>query len=105
MPSNSCVLQTKVIALATILMSIPLLLSFNIKYQWFPRGLGYALLFFWGLVSVIAVPILLAVGIVLWIVFSRTCDRSAVRWGIWGIVVGFIAEIIFIAARYSPPTL
>jgi hypothetical protein len=105
MPNDSRSSEKKAVALGTIFMSVPLLLSFNIKYQWFPEGVGYLLLFYWGLLSVFVVPILLAIGITLRIVYSKTSDGSALKWGLWGVVVGLVAEMVFIAARYSPPTL
>ncbi len=45
-------------------MSIPLLLSYNIKNLVFPEGLLFAWLFFWSLASVPLVPILLVIEIV-----------------------------------------
>jgi hypothetical protein len=36
------------IAVLTVVMSVPLLLSYNIKYQKFPHGLHYLFLYFWG---------------------------------------------------------
>jgi len=105
--SDSYVAEKKAVAVATIFMSIPLLLSFNIKYQWFPNGIAYGFLFFWGLLSVLVVPALLAITVVLTlrIALRKTPDRSALKWLIWAASIGLIAEIIFIAARLSPPTL
>jgi hypothetical protein len=95
----------KTIAIITIAASIPLLLSFNIKYQWFPQGL-YGLLYFSGLLSVVVVPILLlsSVVIAIWIQVSpNDVKRMAFRWNLLSILIAGIAEVIFLAARYSPP--
>lgn len=51
------------LAIITIIMSIPLFLSYNIKHVVFPEGLPFVILFSWGLVSVFLVPILLLVEI------------------------------------------
>lgn len=52
------------LAIFTMIMSIPLFLSYNIKHLVFPKGLLFAWLFFWGLASVSLVPILLILEIV-----------------------------------------
>lgn len=52
------------LAVLTMIMSVPLFLSYNIKYIIFPKGLPFAFLYFWGLASVPAVPILLVLEIV-----------------------------------------
>jgi hypothetical protein len=49
----------KPLAFLTALMSIPLLLSYQIKYQRFPEGLPYLFLYFGGLTSVFLTPALL----------------------------------------------
>jgi hypothetical protein len=51
------------LAILTMIMTIPLFLSYNIKYVVFPEGLTFGLLYFWGLASVGLVPILLIVEI------------------------------------------
>jgi hypothetical protein len=108
MQTNSYSAEKKAVALATIVMSIPLLLTFNIKYQWFPEGLLYEILFFWLiLLSIWVVPVLLLILIVLGLLMvrSKASDRSALRWVLWGIAIGLIAEVIFLAAVNSPPVL
>ena len=45
-------------------MSIPLFLSYNVKYFVFPEGLPFAFLYVWFLASVFFVPILLLLEIV-----------------------------------------
>ena len=97
-------MQAKLIAIATIIMSIPLMLSFNLKYQWLPQGILYFALFFSIALSFYAVPVLLAVGIIvgLRIYRSDTADHSLLKWSLWGTSVGLIAEIVYIAARLSP---
>ena len=48
----------------TVVTSIPLLLSFNIKYAGFPQGLPYVFLYFGGLLSVFVTPALVLLGLV-----------------------------------------
>jgi hypothetical protein len=97
-------MAVKSIAIATIVMSTPLMLSFNLKYQWLPQGILYFALFFSIALSFYAVPCLLAIGIILGLrlYFSETADHSLLKWSMWGTSVGLIAEIIYIAARFSP---
>jgi hypothetical protein len=94
------------LAVITMVMSIPLLLSYNIKYQWFPQGLPFAMLYFGGLLSVYVTPVLLLLEFVLliWTLLSSNISKkTSVRWNLVGVVVAATAELVFIAARYSPP--
>ena len=96
----------KLLAIATVLASIPLLLSFNIKYEWFPPGIAYATLFFAGLVSVFVTPVLLIIGflVMIWIAKSSDVSRkSLLRWNLAAIAIGSVAELVFVAARHSAP--
>jgi Na+/H+-dicarboxylate symporter len=96
---------SKSISVTTAIASIPLILSFNIKYQWFPRA-GYAYLFFAGLLSVLVVPLLLVIGLVIAVANLRSTNqwrRANLRWNLIGVLIAVVAEIIFLAARYSPP--
>jgi hypothetical protein len=49
--------------LLTVVTSIPLLLSFNIKYVGFPQGLPYVFLYFAGLLSVFVTPAHVLLGL------------------------------------------
>lgn len=97
----------KRLALLTVVMSIPLLLSYNIKYQKFPEGLAYGLLFYWGLLSVFVVPVLLILGLVtstrIFVSSEASSKSSLLAWNLSGILVGAIAEVVFMAARNSTP--
>jgi len=97
----------KRIALLTVVMSIPLLLSFNIKYVWFPQGLTYLFLYFWGLLSVFVTPALLLLGfaatIRIWLSSEEPNKTYLFTWNSLGLLVGVIAEVIFVAARNSRP--
>lgn len=96
---------SKSIALLTVVMSIPLLLSYSIKYGWFPQGLPFLFLFFWGLLSVWVVPLLLVVDLafVLWISGSSDVSKKPfLRWNLLGLAIAVMAELMFVAARYSP---
>jgi hypothetical protein len=61
---NMLIENSRALAIVTMIMSLPLFLSYNIKYAVFPEGLLFAYLFFWGLASVPLVPTLLLVEIV-----------------------------------------
>lgn len=90
----------------TIAMSIPLLLSYNIKHFAFPAGYPYVVLYTWGLLSVLIVPILLLVECVVTfrIVVSEFTDRrSALFWNILAISIALIAELTFVIVRNGPP--
>jgi hypothetical protein len=90
---------TKILAIATIVMSIPLLLTYNVKYQKFPEGLLYFLLFFWWLLSFWVVPVLTLVGVVLTVSFVTSSDgsrRILWRWSLPGVLVGLAAEVIVV---------
>jgi hypothetical protein len=98
--------MTKTLAVATVIVSVPLLLSFNIKYQLFPEGLPYALLYFGGLLSVYLTPVFLISGLIVRARILRSPDISkeaSLRWNLVGVIIAVIAELVFIAARYSPP--
>jgi hypothetical protein len=97
----------KRIALLTVVMSIPLLLSFNVKYGWFPQGLPYLFLYFGGLLSVFVTPALLLFGFVttirIWLSPDGSNKAYLFTWNSLGLLVGVIAEVIFVAARNSRP--
>lgn len=92
----------------TIAMSIPLLLSYNIKHLVFPAGYPYVVLYTWGLMSVLIVPILLLVECVVTfrivVASEYIADRtSALFWNILAISIASIAELTFIIVRSGPP--
>jgi hypothetical protein len=93
------------LALLTVVMSIPLLLSFNIKYVWFPQGLPYIFLYSWGLLSVLVTPVLMLLGIIttihIWLSSDVKSKASLFAWNSLGLCVGIIAELVFVAARNS----
>lgn len=93
----------KWIALLTVVTSIPLLLSFNIKHVWFPQGLPYLFLYFGGLLSVFVTPAFAVLGFVttirIWLTSERSNNTSLFGWNSLGLFAGIIAEVIFVAAR------
>ncbi|MGA9978737.1 MAG: hypothetical protein WBQ08_08890 [Candidatus Sulfotelmatobacter sp.] len=92
------------LALVTMVMSVPLLLSYNLKFGPFPRGLVYALAWSWSVVSYFAVPALLATECVVtgWIVLKRTgTERSAVLpWHILAILLAILGETVAIVVSH-----
>jgi|SRR5882724_3237573 len=99
--------SVKTVALLTAIMSMPLLLSYNVKYQIFPNGIWYLLLYYWALTSVFVVPILITSGLVVLarILMSRTdLGRPALlRINLLGLTIGLIAECVFLIVRKGRP--
>jgi FtsH-binding integral membrane protein len=97
----------KPLAFLTALMSIPLLLSYQINYQRFPEGLPYLFLYFGGLTSVFLTPALLVLSVATTIRIRTSSDLSnktpLLAWNLAGILVGSVAEFIFLLARKSQP--
>ena len=99
--------QSKWLPVATITMSIPLFLSYNIKYGVFPEGVPYVILFTWGLLSVIAVPILLFIEcfVILRIVKSAHIanKKSLLIVNVVAIITASIAGLICFVVRNGSP--
>ena len=97
----------KLLAALTAVMSIPLLLAFNIKYGWLPQGPPYIFVYSWALLSFLVVPVLLFLGLVTTIrifLSSDAANRSTrLAWNSMGMLVGMVAEVVFLAARNSTP--
>jgi hypothetical protein len=94
-------------SLLTVVISIPLFLSYNIKYQRFPEGIPYVLLYTSGLLSVWVTPVLVLLGLVVCVRIlqrSGAPDRAAcLAWNVPGVLVAVIAEVVFIMVRRMPP--
>jgi hypothetical protein len=97
----------KWIALLTVVTGLPLRLSFNIEYAWFPQGLPYVFLYFADLLSVFVTPALVFLGLVttirIWLSPEGADQRSVFGWNSLGLLVGGIAEVVFVATRNSKP--
>jgi len=95
--------NSKVLAIITVIMSIPLFLSYNIKHVLFPEGLPFVFLFSWGLVSVFLVPILLLIEIVvLWTLLQSPGDNLGsihVMYTICSICVAILSIAVFYVVR------
>jgi hypothetical protein len=104
---NMSLMQSKWLPVATITMSIPLFLSYNIKYGVFPQGVPYVILFTWGLLSVIAVPILLLIEcfVILRILKSAYIanKKSLLIVNAVAIIIASIAGLIFVVVRNGSP--
>lgn len=91
-------LSTRFLPAFTILMSMPLLLSWNLKFGPFPTGPLYATLWSWSLLSYFLVPVLLAIEAVL---VGRSVLRSHrplrnQRFHVLAISIAAIGEILAI---------
>ncbi|MGB6199623.1 MAG: hypothetical protein WBF35_08755 [Candidatus Acidiferrales bacterium] len=93
----------KTLAVLTIVSSIPLLLSFNVKHQWFPRmsdafhssAMSFSL-------TVLPIFVLLGVIVTICILASRDISKkTALRWNLTGIFVAVISVLILAAAVHS----
>lgn len=94
------------LAVSTIVMSLPLLLSYNLKFGPFPSGIIYALAWSWSVVSYLAVPALLAAECIVtgWIVSkTRGVDRATLLpWHILAILLAILGETIAIVVGRRP---
>jgi hypothetical protein len=88
------------LAIFTMVMSVPLLLSYNLKFGPFPSGLIYALVWSWSVLSYFAVPVLLVAECIVsgWIGLKYAgAERTApLRWHILAILVAGIGETVAI---------
>jgi hypothetical protein len=96
-------MHSKGLSVATITMSIPLLLSYNIKYGVFPEGMPYVFLYTWGLLSVIAVPILLFTECVVTLRLIKSPyiadKKSLLVLNVVAMTIASIAGLIFVIVR------
>lgn len=93
------------IAIITMIMSIPLFLSYNIKHVVFPEGLTFVFFFSWGLVSVPTVPILLLIELVvlrhLLAYPEATAGSAQVIYTACAIFVAIAAIAVFLFVRVA----
>jgi hypothetical protein len=86
------------LALFTMVMCLPLLLSYNVKFGPFPSGLVYALAWSWSVISYFSVPPLLAAECIVtgWIVLkTRGVDRATLLpWHILAILLAILGETV-----------
>ena len=89
----------------TLLMSIPLLMSYNVKYGVFPHGLSYLLFWAWALISVWFVPVLLIVELVQFLRFLKDPTKrrlgGRLQWHLAALCVAIVGEITFLVVRSS----
>lgn len=94
------------LALSTMVMSLPLFLSYNLKFGPFPSGLTYALAWSWSVVSYLSVPALLAAECIVtgWIVLKGSgVDRmTLLPWHILAILLAILGETIAIVVGRRP---
>jgi len=87
------------LAVATIVMSIPLFASYPIKHTLFP-GYAFVAMFTWGLIAVLAVPILLGCEfLIIVIAFRRHADRAQIRIHEFAAIIAILAEGVFLYVR------
>jgi len=81
-------------------MSVPLLLSYPIKYPislFHPGGI-YLFFYTWALLSVVVVPILILINIILICI-----GEIDLRWNVFSLSVAIISEVVFLIVRKLPP--
>ena len=87
------------LAVATIVMSIPLFASYPIKHTLFP-GYAFVATFTWGLIAVPAVSILLSCEfLIILIALRRHTDRAQMRIHEFAAIIAILAEGVFLFVR------
>jgi len=100
------VLGSRQFGMLTLVMSLPLLFSFQLKTPpSFLQGLPFILIWTWAVVSAITVPILTGLEIIACVYQLRRRDqgeaKAALPFHATALVVAITAEIVFISARRS----
>src|SRR5437879_98931 len=98
------VLGSRQFAMLTLGMSLPLLFSFQLKTPpAFLQGLPFILIWTWGVVGAITVPVLTGLEIVACIFHLRRLDqgeaKAALPFHATALVVAIVADIVFMSAR------
>lgn len=94
--------MSKYLAIVTIVMSVPMLLSYNLKFGPFPPGIIYAAVWSWAIVSYFLLPVLLVVefGFAAWVAFRTVGpERKVLSWHIVAILIAVAAETTAIFVR------
>jgi hypothetical protein len=97
-------LGSRQFAMLTLGMSLPLLFSFQLKAPPdFLQGLPFVILWTWGVVSAIAVPVLAGLEIVACVFHRRRRNQgeATLLFHATALVVAIVAEIVFLSARRS----
>ena len=98
------VLGSPQFAMLTLGMSLPLLFSFQLKTPPdFLQGLPFVMLWTWGVVSAITVPVLAGLEVAACVLHlrHRGQDEAALLFHAPALVVAIVAEIVFVSARRS----
>jgi hypothetical protein len=93
---------SKFIAIITIVISVPLLLSYNLKFGPFLPGIIYAVVWSWAVVSYFLVPVLLAVelGVGAWVAFKTVGpERKVLSWHVAAALIAVAAETTALLVR------
>lgn len=80
-------------------VSLPLFCTYAIKHTLFPPGYLFVALYSTALVSVVAVPIVIAAELVLVALAMKRKNLDARRWHVLGLAVAALAEIVFLVCR------
>ena len=91
-------------AFFTILMSVPLLLSYNLKFGPFPSGPLYAIVWTWAILSYFAVPVLLATELILlvWSTVGRSTSAPVWPWHALALLIAAVGEsLALFVSRHS----
>ena len=100
------VLGSRQFAILTLGMSLPLLLSFQLKTPpAFLQGLPFILIWTWAVVSAITVPVLTGLETVACVFHLRRRKQSEMKLALplhaTALVVAILAEIVFVSASRS----
>jgi hypothetical protein len=81
-------------------MSLPLFASYPIKHVLFSQGYFFVVVYTWGLIAVLAVPVLLAAEVVMVVVALRgNAGPGVVRLHAGACCVATAAEVVFLYVR------
>ena len=88
------------LAALTIIMSVPLFASYQIKHVLFSPGYLFVTLYTWGLIAVLLVPVLLVIEIIFVVVaLRRNASSRVVGLHAVAIAVAVSAEALFLFVR------
>jgi hypothetical protein len=96
--------HSRYFAFFTVLMSVPLLLSYNLKFGPFPCGLVYAAVWSWAILSYFAVPILLVTELILlaWSTARRSASGEVWPWHALALLIATAGESLAVFVSHRP---
>ena len=98
--------NARFLPIVTIIMSVPLLLSYGFKHQLWPEGFFFGFMYFWLLISTLTVPVLLLIEIIITALIFKSehtsNQRHLFKWHLLGLTIALVAELIWIIVAGGP---